>query len=55
VRLFVGKTKLKAMFELRTMPKVMPVAFRVAELTNTGGWPLLPGRVDAFRSTGMVG
>jgi uncharacterized protein (TIGR02231 family) len=55
VRLFVGKTRMKASFELRTMPKVVPVAFRVAELTNTAAWPLLAGRVDAFRSTGLVG
>jgi uncharacterized protein (TIGR02231 family) len=55
VRLFVGKTQMKAKFELRTMPKVMPVAFRVAELTNQAAWPLLAGRVDAFRSTGLVG
>lgn len=55
VRLFVGKTKMKASFELRTMPKLMPVAFRVAELTNTAAWPLLAGRVDAFRNTGLVG
>ncbi|MDP2270584.1 MAG: mucoidy inhibitor MuiA family protein [Archangium sp.] len=55
VRLFVGLTKMKASFELRAMPKLMPVAFRVAELTNTAAWPLLAGRVDAFRSTGMVG
>ena len=44
-----------AAFEGRTMPRVMPVAFRVAELTNQAAWPLLPGRVDAFRSTGLVG
>ncbi|MFZ5444136.1 MAG: mucoidy inhibitor MuiA family protein [Myxococcota bacterium] len=55
VRLLVGRTKLKAAFELRTMPRVMPVAFRVAELTNLAPWPLLPGRVDAYRSTGLVG
>lgn len=55
VRLFVGKTRMKASFELRAMPKVMPVAFRVAELTNQAAWPLLAGRVDAFRSTGLVG
>lgn len=55
IRLFVGKSKLKAAFELRTMPRVLPVAFRVAELTNSGAWPLLPGRVDAFRTTGLVG
>jgi uncharacterized protein (TIGR02231 family) len=55
VRLLVGRAKLKAAFELRVMPKLQPVAFRVAELTNTGAWPLLPGRVDAFRTTGLVG
>lgn len=55
VRLFVGKTRMKASFELRATPRVMPVAFRVAELTNQAAWPLLPGRVDAFRATGLVG
>ncbi len=55
VRIFVGQTRMKASFELRAMPKVMPVAFRVAELTNQAAWPLLPGRVDAFRATGLVG
>lgn len=55
VRLFVGQTKMKAKFELLTIPKVMPVAFRVAELTNQGAWPLLAGRVDAYRPTGLVG
>lgn len=55
VRLFVGKTKMKAAFVLRAMPKLYPVAFRVAELTNQAPWPLLAGRVDSFRSTGLVG
>lgn len=55
VRLFVGETKLAAVFEVKVFPKLMPVAFRVAELTNTAEWPLLAGRVDAFRATGMVG
>jgi uncharacterized protein (TIGR02231 family) len=55
VRLFVGKAKLKASFELRATPQLVPAAFRVAELTNTGAWPLLPGRLDAFRRAGLVG
>lgn len=55
VRLFVGKAKLKAKFELRAAPRALPAAFRVAELNNSGAWPLLPGRLDAFRSTGLVG
>lgn len=55
VRVFVGEATLAATFELRVMPRLMPVAFRVAELSNTGGWPLLAGQVDAFRPTGLVG
>jgi uncharacterized protein (TIGR02231 family) len=55
VRLFVGATKLSATFELQVMPKLFPVAFRVASLSNTGGWPLLAGRVDAFRAGGLIG
>ncbi len=55
VRLFVGKSKMKAKFELRSAPRALPAAFRVAELNNTGAWPLLPGRIDAFRTTGLVG
>jgi uncharacterized protein (TIGR02231 family) len=55
VRLFVGRSRLTASFELRVLPKLYPVAFRVAELTNQAPWPLLPGRVDAFRSSGLVG
>lgn len=55
VRVFVGQTTMKAKFEFKTIPKLMPLAFRVAQLSNQAPWPLLPGRVDAFRSTGLVG
>ena len=55
VRVFVGKRSLKARFELRAMPAVLPAAFRVADLTNELEWPLLPGPVELFRSTGLVG
>ncbi|MGV3621763.1 MAG: mucoidy inhibitor MuiA family protein [Archangium sp.] len=55
IRLFVGKSKFKASFELSAAPRAVPVAFRVARVNNQGSWPLLPGRVDAFRSTGLVG
>jgi uncharacterized protein (TIGR02231 family) len=55
VRLFVGRTRLAATFEVRTVPRAVPLAFRVAELSNQAPWPLLPGRLDAFRSTGLVG
>ncbi len=55
VRLYVGKSLLKASFELQATPKQLPAAFRVAELTNLGAWPLLAGPVDVFRANGLVG
>lgn len=55
VRLFVGKSHLKAEFSLKATPALLPAVFRTADLTNTAPWPLLPGMVDAFRSTGMMG
>lgn len=54
-RLLVGKARLKARFAYRTVPRLMPFAFRVAELVNTGPWPLLPGALDAFRRGGLTG
>jgi len=39
----------------RPSPKLYPVVFRVARLTNTAPFPLLPGAVDAFRQTGFLG
>jgi uncharacterized protein (TIGR02231 family) len=53
-RLFVGTSRLKAKFALRAIPKMMPFAFRVADLTNTAPYPLLPGALDAFRQSGMI-
>ncbi len=54
-RLFVARTPLSADVKLRTSPKLMPFAFRVAELTNTAPFPLLPGPVDAFRRGALLG
>ncbi|HZS37011.1 MAG TPA: mucoidy inhibitor MuiA family protein [Polyangia bacterium] len=53
-RLFVGTTHLKAKFALRAVPKMMPFAFRVADLENSAPYPLLPGALDAFRKNGMI-
>lgn len=55
VRLRVARTKLQASFAWRTIPKLYPVVFRVARLTNTAPFPLLPGPVDVFRQTGFLG
>jgi uncharacterized protein (TIGR02231 family) len=53
-RLFVGKNRIKAKFALRTMPKLAPFAFRVADLSNSAPFPLLPGPLDAFRRGGLI-
>ncbi len=54
-RLFVGAHKLPAQFAYRTVPKLMPYVFRVADLVNTAPFPLLPGPLDAFRKSGFLG
>jgi uncharacterized protein (TIGR02231 family) len=53
-RLFVSTTRLKAHFALRALPKLMPFAFRVADVVNTAPHPLLPGELDAFRGNGLM-
>lgn len=53
-RLFVARHKLKAAFGFRTAPRAQPFVFRVAELTNQAPFPLLPGVLSAFRSTGLI-
>ncbi len=54
-RVFVGSASLAGAVSLRSTPKLLPAAFRVAELTNTAPWPLLPGVVEAYRGGGFVG
>jgi uncharacterized protein (TIGR02231 family) len=55
VRLFVGMAKFPAEYSIRIQPKLYPLAFRVADVTNAGAWPLLSGPVEVFRATGLVG
>ncbi|MFL5357627.1 mucoidy inhibitor MuiA family protein [Archangium sp.] len=55
VRLRVARTKLKSSFVWRAVPKLHPVVFRVASLTNGAPFPLLPGPVDLFRGSGFIG
>ncbi|MBJ6760678.1 mucoidy inhibitor MuiA family protein [Myxococcaceae bacterium JPH2] len=55
VRLSVSKARLKSTFSLRAVPKLQPVFFRVAQLTNTAPLPFLPGRVDLYRDSGFIG
>jgi len=55
VRVQVARTRLKAAFHWRTIPKLHPVVFRVARLNNAAPFPLLPGEVDLYRGAGFIG
>lgn len=54
-RVFVGKARMPAHFAFRAAPKLVPFVYRVADLDNTGAFPLLPGPLDAFRPSGFIG
>jgi uncharacterized protein (TIGR02231 family) len=54
-RLLVARTRLAGSVRYRTAPKFMPFVFRVAEVTNSAPFPLLPGPVDAFRRGHFLG
>ena len=54
-RVLVGRVPMKAQFAWRTVPKLMPFAFRVADVVNSAPWLLLPGMIDAFRRGGLTG
>jgi uncharacterized protein (TIGR02231 family) len=53
-RLELGRSLLKAPVRLRSVPKLAPFVFRVAEATNAAPLPLLPGPVDVFRRGDFV-
>ncbi len=53
-RVFVARQKLKSQLVYRAIPKLAPYVYRVADLTNTAPFPLLPGSVDAFRGGNFV-
>lgn len=48
-RLRVARSELAGAIRYRTVPKLQPFVFRVADLVNTAGYPLLPGPIDVFR------
>jgi uncharacterized protein (TIGR02231 family) len=54
-RLFVARTPLHATFARRAVPKLSGGVFRVADVTNTAPFPLLPGPLDAFRGSDFAG
>lgn len=54
MRLFVARAALPATFALRAAPRLSPWVYEVAEVTNRAPFPLLPGPLDVFRSSGFV-
>lgn len=48
-RLVFAESKLPARLAYRTAPKLLPYVFRVADLVNGSGYPLVAGPIDVFR------
>ncbi len=53
-RVFVSRQRLKAKLAYRAIPKLAPYVYRMADLTNTAPFPLLPGSVAVFRGNSFV-
>lgn len=49
VRIRIARAELRGKVGYRTIPKLQPYVFRVADLVNTAGYPLLAGPIDVFR------
>lgn len=49
VRIRVARADLRSRVVYRTIPKLQPFVFRVADLVNTAGYPLLAGPIDVYR------
>jgi uncharacterized protein (TIGR02231 family) len=48
-RIRIARAELRGGVKYRTVPKLQPFVFRVADLVNTAGYPLLAGPIDVFR------
>jgi len=55
VRLQVATHTRKAHWSNRTVPKLQPYVFRVAEMVNTAPFPLLEGPLSVFHRGGFIG
>lgn len=48
-RIRIARSELRGSVKYRTVPKLQPFVFRVADLVNTAGYPLLAGPIDVFQ------
>ncbi len=54
LRVTLADSALTAQIAYRSVPKLLPYVFRVADLTNSAGYPLLSGDLDVFRGGQFV-
>jgi uncharacterized protein (TIGR02231 family) len=53
-RLLFARSQLPAEFRFRTVPKLAPFVYLVADTTNSAPFPLLSGPIDMFRAGSFV-
>lgn len=49
IRIRIARAELRGTVAYRAIPKLQPFVFRVADLVNTAGYPLLAGPIDVYR------
>lgn len=54
IRVTLAESPLPALVAYRSVPKLLPHVFRVADLNNSAGYPLLAGDIDVFRAGQFV-
>jgi uncharacterized protein (TIGR02231 family) len=54
VRVAAARAQLAADFRLRTIPRLAPAVFRVADVVNTAPFPLLAGPLELYRDGSFV-
>lgn len=54
VRVTLAQGTLPARLAYRSVPKLLPYVFRVADLNNTAGYPLLAGPIDVLRRGAFI-
>lgn len=54
LRVTLAQSDLPARLAYRSVPKLLPYVFRVADLNNTAGYPLLAGPIDVLRRGAFI-
>ncbi len=54
-RVRIARARMRAKFGLVAQPNLQQAVYRVADVSNDGPFPLLPGEVEVFGSAGFLG